>query len=140
MAKLIEHIESDVGPIHVAVYNIGAQVGNRSLEKTSYRIFNMALGMGAVGAFALAKECSPRMVQRGHGTLIYTSATAAYRGNKGQHAHTAAMGARRNLTQSLNAELGPKGIHVCHVNLDGPVDAPETIGKLMPEMYAKVSL
>jgi NAD(P)-dependent dehydrogenase (short-subunit alcohol dehydrogenase family) len=63
----------------------------------------------------------------------YTSATAAYRGNAGQHAHTAAMGARRNLCQSLAAELGSKGVHVCHINLDGAVDAPETIGKLMPD-------
>jgi NAD(P)-dependent dehydrogenase (short-subunit alcohol dehydrogenase family) len=99
VADLIKTIETDVGPIHVAIYNIGAQVGNRSLEKTSYRIFNLALSMGAVGAFALTKEVSPYMVNRGHGTIIFTSATAAYRGNAGQHAHTAAMGARRNLVQ-----------------------------------------
>ena len=138
VAQLIETIESEVGPIHVAIYNIGAQVGNRSLEKTSYRIFNLAISMGALGAFAMAKELSPYMIERGHGTLLYTSATAAYRGNSGQHAHTAAMGARRNLCQSINAVLGPKGIHVSHINLDGPVDAPETIGKLMPEAYAKM--
>ena len=137
-AELIETIERDVGPIEVAVYNIGAQVGSRSLEKTSYRIFNLALSMGAVGAFALAKEVSPYMVARGKGTIIYTSATAAYRGNAGQHAHTAAMGARRMLTQSISAELAPQGVHVCHVNMDGPVDAPETIGRLMPDAFAKM--
>ena len=38
------------------------------------------------------------------------------------------------IAQSLNHELGPKGVHVVHVNVDGPVDAPETIGKLMPEV------
>jgi len=91
----------------VAIYNIGAQVGNRSLEKTSYRIFTMALSMGAVGAFALAKELSPYMIERGKGTIIYTSATSAYRGNAGQHAHTAAMGARRNLTQSTSSGQHP---------------------------------
>ena len=58
------------------------------------------------------------MLKRGHGTIIYTSATAAYRGNSGQHAHTMAMGGRMRLTQSLNAELGPQGIHICHVNMD----------------------
>jgi NAD(P)-dependent dehydrogenase (short-subunit alcohol dehydrogenase family) len=138
VAELIKKIETEVGPIHVAIYNIGAQVGNRTLEKTSYRIFNLALSMGAVGAFALTKEVSPYMIERGHGTIIFTSATAAYRGNAGQHAHTAAMGARRNLVQSFNAELAPKGIHCCHVNMDGPVDAPETIGKMMPEMFEKM--
>ncbi len=76
-------------------------------------------------------QVSPYMIKRGTGTLIFTSATAAYRGNAGQHAHAAAMGGRRMLSQSLNAELGPQGIHVCHVNVDGPVLAPETIGKML---------
>ena len=137
-AELVRTIERDIGPIEVALYNIGAQVGPRSLEKTSYRIFNLALSMGALGAFALAKELSPYMIGRRKGTLIYTSSTAAYRGNAGQHAHTAAMGARRNLTQSISAELAPQGIHVCHVNLDGAVDSPETIGRLMPEAFAQM--
>jgi NAD(P)-dependent dehydrogenase (short-subunit alcohol dehydrogenase family) len=52
--------------------------------------------------------------------------------------HTAAMGARKNLSQSLNHELGPQGIHVVHVCLDGPVASPETIGLLMPKMYEKM--
>jgi len=91
-----------------------------------------------MGGFILAKEVAPYMVARGHGTLIYTSATAAYRGNAGQHAHTMAMGGRRNLTQSLNAELGPQGIHVCHVNMDGAILAPETLGKMMPELFEKM--
>ena len=64
------------------------------------------------------------MLKRGHGTIIYTSATAAYRGNSGQHAHTMAMGGRMRLTQSLNAELGPQGIHICHVNMDVRIPLP----------------
>ena len=47
VAETIATIERDVGPIHVAVYNIGAQVGSRSLDKTSYRIFEMAWKMGS---------------------------------------------------------------------------------------------
>jgi NAD(P)-dependent dehydrogenase (short-subunit alcohol dehydrogenase family) len=121
IAALVQQIEEKVGPIDVAIYNIGAQVGARSLEKTSYRIFELAFRMGALGVFALSKELSPHMVRRGHGTIIMTSATAAYRGNARQHAHTAAMGARMRLAQSLNAELGPKGVHVAHVNLDGEI-------------------
>ena len=66
----------------------------------------MAWRMGSLGAFSLAKEVAPYMLARGSGTIIYTSATAAYRGNAGQHAHTAAMAGRRHLAQSLNNELG----------------------------------
>jgi NAD(P)-dependent dehydrogenase (short-subunit alcohol dehydrogenase family) len=62
------------------------------------------------------------MAARGCGTIIFTSATAAYRGNAGQHAHAAAMAARKSLSQSIAAELNPKGIHICHVNVDATIN------------------
>tara|TARA_A100001015_G_scaffold321252_1_gene451027 strand:+ start:3021 stop:3797 length:777 start_codon:yes stop_codon:yes gene_type:complete len=138
MSSLIETIEKDVGPIECAVYNVGAQMGNIPIEKTSLFKYQLALSMGAVGPFLMAKMLSPHMIKRGRGTMIFTSATAAFRGNEMQHAHTAAMGARRMLCQSLNHELAPKGIHICHVNIDDMVDSPETIGVMMPELYEKV--
>lgn len=131
VGKMVKEVEENIGPIHFVNYNIGAQVGNRTLEQTSYRIFELGWRLGALGAFAIAKEVAPYMTKRGHGTIIYTSATAAYRGNKEQHAHTAAMGGRMRLTQSLAAELGPKGIHICHVNMDGLINAPDTAGIFM---------
>ena len=132
---MIEVVERDVGPIKVALYNIGAQVGNRALENTSYGIFRRALDMGVGGLFALAKEVVPHMTSRDGGTILVTNSTAAWRGNRGQHAHTAAMGARRNLCQSLCHELAPQGVHVCHFNIDAPVLSPETLGALMPEVF-----
>ena len=35
------------------------------------------------------------------------------------------------LCQSLNAEFAPKGIHVAHILIDGSVDAPDTLGKML---------
>ena len=35
------------------------------------------------------------------------------------------------LCQSLNAEFGPKGIHIAHIIIDGAVDAPDTLGKML---------
>ena len=55
------------------------------------------------------------------------------RGNKEQHAHTTAMSGRRTLCQSLNAEFSGRGIHVAHVLVDGLVDAPDTVGKILGE-------
>ena len=73
----------------------------------------------------------------GAGTILVTSATAAVRGNGGQHAHAAAMGARRMLCQSLNAEFAPRGIHVAHIVIDGSVDAPDTLGRMLgPDRFA----
>jgi NAD(P)-dependent dehydrogenase (short-subunit alcohol dehydrogenase family) len=79
------------------------------------------------------------MEARGKGTILVTSSTAAMRGNEGQHSHAAAMGGRRMLCQSLNAEFASKGIHVVHIVIDGAVDAPDTLGKMLgPERFAQL--
>ena len=127
----IAHVEEEIGPIEVLIYNLGAQIGNRALADTSYKAFELGWRMATFGLFRTASALLPRMVERGQGTLIVTSATAAARGNAGQHSHAAAMGGRRLLCQTLNAEFAPKGIHVAHVLVDGTVDAPDTLGKML---------
>ena len=127
----VVRIEAEIGPIEVALYNLGAQIGDRSLANTSYKAFERGWRMGNFGLFRLASALLPRMEERGQGTLLVTSATSAVRGNGGQHSHASAMGGRRMLCQSLNAEFAPKGVHVAHVIIDGAVDAPDTLGKML---------
>jgi NAD(P)-dependent dehydrogenase (short-subunit alcohol dehydrogenase family) len=127
----IAQIEADIGPIEVVLYNLGAQIGNRELQKTSYKAFEMGWRLGTFGLFRTASAVCPLMEKRGKGVILVTSATAAVRGNAGQHSHAAAMGGRRMLCQSLNAQFAPKGIHVAHILVDGAVDAPDTLGKMM---------
>ena len=132
----VEQVEADIGPIEIAIFNLGAQIGNRALGETSAKAFEMGWRLATLGLFRLAKAVCPRMVERGGGTLIVTSATAAVRGNAGQHSHAAAMGGRRLLCQTLNAEFSPQNIHVAHVVVDGSVDAPDTLGKMLgPERF-----
>ena len=132
----VAQVEADIGPVEVAIYNLGAQIGNRALSDTSHRAFEMGWRLATFGLFRLAQCVCPAMVERGHGTLIVTSATAAVRGNAGQHSHAAAMGGRRLLCQTLNAEFSPRNIHVAHVVVDGSVDAPDTLGKMLgPERF-----
>ena len=95
--------------------------------------------MATFALFRAASSLCPLMEARGQGTILVTSATAAMRGNAGQHAHAAAMGGRRMLCQSLNAEYAPKGIHIVHIVVDGSVDAPDTLGKMLgPERFRKL--
>ena len=131
--KRIRHVEEKIGPIAVVLFNLGAQIGNRSLEEVTYKQFELGWRMATFGLFRMAKELFPRMEARGGGTFLVTSATAAVRGNAGQHSHAAAMGGRRMLCQSLNAEYAGKGIHVVHILVDGAVDAPDTLGKMLGE-------
>ena len=132
-------IEADIGPIEIAVYNLGAQIGDRALKDTTYKAFEMGWRLGTFGLFRLASAMCPLMEERGKGVILVTSATAAVRGNSGQHSHTAAMAGRRMLCQSLNAEFSPKGIHVAHILIDGAVDAPDTLGKMLgPERFQQL--
>ena len=127
----ITAVEADIGPIEVVVFNLGAQIGDRALADTTYKAFEMGWRMATFALFRVASTLCPLMEERGRGTILVTSATAAVRGNKGQHSHDAAMGGRRLLCQSLNAEFGPKGIHIAHIVVDGSVDAPDTLGKML---------
>ncbi len=133
---LVAEVES-LGPIDVALFNLGAQIGNRPLEDTPLKTFELGWQMACFGLFRLARVLLPLMEARGGGTLLVTSATAAMRGNAGQHSHAAAMGGRRMLCQTLNAEYASRGIHVAHILIDGAVDAPDTLGKMLgPERFA----
>lgn len=132
-------VEEEIGPIEVVVYNLGAQIGDRALRDTPPRAFEMGWRLATFGLYRVASAVCPRMEERGHGTLLVTSATAAVRGNAGQHSHAAAMGGRRMLCQTLNAEFAPKGIHVAHILVDGAVDAPDTLGKMLgPERFQRL--
>ena len=129
-------VEAEIGPIEVLVFNLGAQIGDRALADTTYKAFELGWRLATFALFRAASAVCPLMEARGKGTILVTSATAAVRGNAGQHSHAAAMGGRRMLCQTLNAEFSLKGIHVAHVLIDGAVDAPDTLGKLLgPERF-----
>ena len=128
---LVVDVEKNIAPIDVALFNLGAQIGNRSLDDTSLKAFALGWQMATFALFRLAKTLLPLMAARGGGTLLVTSATSAVRGNAGQHSHAAAMGGRRMLCQTLNAEFAARNIHIAHIVIDGAVDAPDTLGKLL---------
>ena len=130
LENVIEEVEA-IGPIDTVLYNLGAQIGNRSLDDTPLKTFELGWRMACFGLFRVAKVLVPLMIERGHGTILVTSATAAMRGNSGQHSHAAAMAGRRLLCQTLNAECAAQGLHVVHILVDGAVDAPDTLGKML---------
>jgi len=121
VAELIADIERHMGPIEVAVYNIGANV-NFPISETTSRVYFKVWEMASFGAFLMGREVAKRMIPRGRGTMIFTGATASVMGRSGFAAFASAKFAKRGLAQSLARELGPKGIHVSHVIIDGPID------------------
>ena len=136
---LIDEVERDIGPIQTLIFNIGAQVGDRSTSETTLKVFERCGRMATFGLFRATQTVCPLMVARGGGAILVTASTAAMRGNPGQHAHASAMAVRRMLCQSLNAEFASEGVHIAHIVIDGTVDAPDTLGKMLgPERFAEL--
>lgn len=135
VVALIEKIESEIGPIEVLVFNIGANVPCSILEETARKYFKI-WEMACLSGFLNAREVARRMVARGRGTILFTGATAGLRGSANFAAFAGAKHALRALAQSMARELGPKNIHVGHIVVDGAIDT-EFIRTNFPERYAQ---
>lgn len=122
MAALVEKIETDVAPIEVAVFNIGANV-RFSITETTARVYRKVWEMACFSGFLMGREVSKRMLARGRGTIIFTGATASVRGSDGFSAFSSAKHGLRALAQSMARELGAKNIHVAHTIIDGAIDS-----------------
>ena len=122
MISLIDKIETDIGPLEVAVFNIGANVRFPITEMTA-RVYRKGWEMACFASFLMGREVAKRMVERGHGTIIFTGATASMRGASGFAAFASAKHGLRALAQSMGRELGPKNIHVAHTVIDGMIDS-----------------
>jgi NAD(P)-dependent dehydrogenase (short-subunit alcohol dehydrogenase family) len=134
VVALVEHIESTIGPIDVLVFNIGANAPSGILDETARRYFKV-WEMACFGGFLNGREVAKRMVLRQRGTVLFTGATASLRGGAGFAAFAGAKMALRALAQSMARELGPQGIHVAHVVVDGAIDTA-FIRDNFPERYA----
>lgn len=131
---LVETIERDIGPIDAFVFNIGANVPCSILEETARKYFKI-WEMACFSGFLTGREVAKRMVKRNHGSLLFTGATAGLRGAAGFAAFAGAKHGIRALAQSMARELGPLGLHVAHVVVDGAIDT-DFIRDNFPEKYA----
>jgi len=118
---LFDKIEAEIGALEVVVFNIGANV-RFSLTETTSRVFTKVWEMACFAGFLAGREAARVMTPRGAGSILFTGATASTRGREGFSAFAAAKAGLRVLAQSAARELGPKGIHVAHVVVDGAID------------------
>jgi NAD(P)-dependent dehydrogenase (short-subunit alcohol dehydrogenase family) len=131
VAALVETVEREVGPIEVAVFNIGANV-RFNVTDTTAQVYRKVWEMAAFAGFLMGREVAKRMVERQRGTIIFTGATASLRGGAGFSAFSGAKAALRMLAQSMARELGPQNIHVAHAVIDGGIDT-EFVRGLRPD-------
>jgi NAD(P)-dependent dehydrogenase (short-subunit alcohol dehydrogenase family) len=136
MIALFDKIEAEVGPLEVVVFNIGANVWF-PLTETTTRVYTKVWEMAALSGFIAAREAARVMTPRGRGTILLTGATASVRGREMFSAFSGAKHALRALAQSAARELGPKGVHVAHIIVDGAIDGAFNRGRI-PDIAEKL--
>ena len=137
-----ERVRDAFGPVDVLVNHASAAPW-RGTMGVDPEAFERALRVGPVGALRCSQEAVGDMLDaegdgdegssaddrtapksgRG-GTVIFTGATTSVRGRGGAIAFSAAKFACRGMAQSMARELGPEGIHVAHVVIDGQILTP----------------
>lgn len=118
-------IRAQLGSPEVLLYNAGSGTWGTVAEITPEQ-YEETWRVNAYGAFLSAKAVVPDQIARGHGVLLFTGATAGMKAGPKSVAFGPAKFALRGLVQSLARDLGPKGIHVAWINVDGVIDIPGT--------------
>jgi NAD(P)-dependent dehydrogenase (short-subunit alcohol dehydrogenase family) len=108
------------GPLAVAVFNAGTFVRGSILD-TDPKEFERCWRVGTFAGFLVGQAAARRMVANGSGTILFTGATASLRGGAQFVNLAAPKFGLRAVAQSMARELGPRGIHVAHVIIDGQI-------------------
>jgi len=123
-------IVGDMGDVDVLIYNVrGSFTACEPLEMT-YADLDGIYRLEVVGAFAAAKSVLPAMRERGRGSVLFSSATAALRGSATHPLYAIGKFGLRALSQSLAKAYAKDGVHIAHFRLDCDLDVP-----IMRELY-----
>ena len=123
VADCFAKIRKQLGSVDVLVNHAGNAVWKTFTDLTPQE-FEQSWRVCALGSFLCSQHAVPDMLARGSGTILFTGATSAIRGRDAASAFSSAKFAVRGLAWSLAREVGPKGIHVAHVIIDGVIDTP----------------
>ncbi len=127
--SLFDALKADFGVPDLVVFNAGAMLRKRVLE-TEAQEFERCWRIGCLGGFLVGREAARLMVEKGGGTILFTGATASVRGGAGFVNLAVGKFGLRALAQSMARELGPEGVHVAHIIIDG---------QILSERYARLA-
>ncbi|HEU4408609.1 MAG TPA: SDR family NAD(P)-dependent oxidoreductase [Polyangiaceae bacterium] len=118
-------VRAELGEPSALLYNAGSGRWG-TFDQVAPADFEHTFRVNVLGLFLAAREVVPAMRARGRGVVGVTGATASWRGKPMTTAFAAGKAAQRSLAQSMARELGPAGVHVFYVVVDGVVDLPVT--------------
>ena len=117
----ISRVHDELGPVDVMIYNAG--VGDwKSVEDTAPEAFESSWKTNTYGLLIATQQVITTMKVRGQGSIVVIGATASLRGGAQTTGFASAKAAQRSLAQSMARSLGPQGIHVSYVVIDGVID------------------
>lgn len=133
-ARFVQAAEA-AGPLALALHNAGSNRSDSILELRR-EDFEQLWRDHCLGGFLVGREVAKAMVPRGWGTILFTGASGSLRGKAMFAAFAAAKAGLRAVSQSMARELGPKGIHIGHVVIDGGINGQRLLTR-MPDRAAK---
>ena len=123
--SVFARIHEEIGTVDTLVYNAGAGEW-ASIMETSLDGMQSSWATNALGLVACAQEVIPSMTEKGEGNIMVIGATASLRGGAQSTAFASAKAAQRSVAQSMARDLGPKGIHVGYLIIDGIINIERT--------------
>jgi len=133
VASSFAQARAELGMINVLIYNCGGGGFGKTVLEIDPDEFVQSFQASALGALLCAQQVLPGMLAsegRGphrvkkKGTLIFSSATSAFRGGATTAQFACGKHALRALSQSIAKEYGKQGVHAAHVRLDALLDIP----------------
>ena len=118
--RLFEQVQTELGTPELVTFNAGSFQPGSVLDIDPSE-FERCWRIGCFAGFLVGKAAARLMVQDGRGTILFTGATAALRGSAKFANLAVPKFGLRALAQSMARELGPKGVHVAHVIIDGQI-------------------
>jgi len=118
-----ERTRTEFGDVDILINHASAGSWSGLLD-ASVEDVDRAWAVNGRGAFVASQEAAKDMVDGDGGTIIFTGATSALRGRDGALGFSAAKFAARGMAESMARELGPEGVHVAHVVIDGQIRTP----------------
>jgi len=116
-------IRSALGEVDALIYNAAMRPFGKLMD-TKPSTFENTWRVATFGAFLCAQQVVPAMLKKGAGVILFTGATAGVKPFATSAAFGPAKFAMRGLGQVMARDLGPQGIHVAYVNVDGAIDMP----------------
>lgn len=117
--KLFAAVEA-AGGIDLVVYNASGRARGPIVDLDPVAV-EQAIKVTAFGGFLVAQQAAKRMTKQGHGTILFTGASAGVKGYPRSSSFAMGKFALRGLAQSLARELQPQNIHIGHIVIDGGI-------------------